>query len=850
MDRINPGKWGIAQKWYFLFTRSYWCSTVSDIPNWPDDENTFVEPVPVDAHIAFRFEQVTKIFGTGSKRFIALNKISFAALDGEITVLLGPNGAGKTTIMNILTGLVPADCGRAYIGDFDIAENGESARKYFGLCPQYDIEIYELTVREHFQLFAQLKGFTNMEANTEIETISHQVQLFEKLENRVCCLSGGMKRKLSLGIAICGGSKKLILDEPTSGIDVRSRREFWSILEKYKKSHTVLLSTHYMDEAEYLADRTIILSNGTVKCSGRTDFLKSKYRTGYKLSMSISAVEKLQELVNCIQKILPEAQPDAMSGTEVSLHLPPESSKLFPKLFRQFDQKRWIKNYSVTISTMGDIFQKTVRDIQQNTKSSENSLLELAQHRELLNGFALLQQQFYGSFIKSTIHASRNWKVISMQLILPALMTIVAAVQLYAVPKIGVQYILDLSLKSYGTNVTSVFTSSDGSGHEFVNAIAAESNMLNITDSHNTTEWILKHINATDFNENYILAMDIATNGDTKNINTSYNGEAYHSIASAVLYSDRTLARVFFPDSNLSIYTRNHPLPPTVEQSVGRNLSLSTQANIVVFNILIGLMVMYSAFTMLPVRERVSGVSTMLRCCGAPRWIYWISQYACDLLNALPSIVLVILVLAAFQESEHIYLYNGCLDAVFVLLVIFTFAQLPFGYCCSFLYDTPAGALAYCTVINIVLGVVTLVNVSILELPMMGMEDTAKILGYVFCIFPQYNLARGLFVLYFNSNAQIICTESDAAEELCNYGNVTYVTDLYALSADNGIGYHLLALGILCPVLLQILLFVEYTSKSWFPTSCTLNYNSIADTNEENNNSIFTDIDVIVSGRN
>ena len=149
--------------------------------------------------------------------------------------------------------------GSCFVGNNNVATDVARARKDLGLCPQHNILIKELTVREHLQFFAEIKGLSRAEADSEIKTLGVEIQLGKKLDEKAVDLSGGMKRKLMLGIALCGNSTKLILDEPSSGIDVRARRELWSILEKYRKNKTMLLSTHYMDEAEALADRIVII---------------------------------------------------------------------------------------------------------------------------------------------------------------------------------------------------------------------------------------------------------------------------------------------------------------------------------------------------------------------------------------------------------------------------------------------------------------------------------------------------------------------------------------------------------------------------------------------------------------
>ena len=119
---------------------------------------------------------------------------------------------------------------------------------------------------------------------------------------------------LSLGIAVCGGSKHLILDEPSSGIDVKARRELWSILERYRQSRTMLISTHYMDEAEALADRIVIMAKGSLKCAGTTSFLKNNFGDGYHLTISMSNVANESQITEFIKSKTPDAKLEKISA--------------------------------------------------------------------------------------------------------------------------------------------------------------------------------------------------------------------------------------------------------------------------------------------------------------------------------------------------------------------------------------------------------------------------------------------------------------------------------------------------------------------------------------------------------
>ena len=358
-DLVKGGSWGISLPWYFCFQPSYWCPPESEIKGGTKSSDSLVEDLPANHSAGFRVSNIIKEFKVKGEAKRAVDDLSFTAVQNEITVLLGHNGAGKSTTMNMLTGMLQADRGDCYVGDINVAKEISKARRTIGLCPQHNILIKELTVKEHFLFFAQLKGYSKAQAQKEIETLVEEVQLNEKMDVMSSALSGGMKRKLSLGIAVCGGSRHLILDEPSSGIDVTARRELWSILEKYRKSTTMLISTHYMDEAEALADRIVIISKGQLKCAGSTTFLKKALGDGYKLTLSLRESCNTDEIDAFIKQKTPEARQDKLIGSEAEYTLPFESAPKFPELFRSIDGSNiGIDSYGASITTLDEIFMK------------------------------------------------------------------------------------------------------------------------------------------------------------------------------------------------------------------------------------------------------------------------------------------------------------------------------------------------------------------------------------------------------------------------------------------------------------------------------------------------------------
>uniref|UniRef100_A0A023GFR6 Putative atp-binding cassette subfamily protein a abc1 member 2 n=1 Tax=Amblyomma triste TaxID=251400 RepID=A0A023GFR6_AMBTT len=177
--------------------------------------------------------------------------------------------------MSILTGLFPPTSGYATIYGHDIRTEMDLIRQSMGMCPQHNVLFDELTVEEHLWFYARLKHTPDSNIKDETEKIIQDLGLPLKRFSKVDCLSGGMKRKLSVAIAFVGGSRVVILDEPTAGVDPYSRRAIWDLILKYKKERTILLSTHHMDEADVLGDRIAVISHGQLRCCGTSLFLKT-----------------------------------------------------------------------------------------------------------------------------------------------------------------------------------------------------------------------------------------------------------------------------------------------------------------------------------------------------------------------------------------------------------------------------------------------------------------------------------------------------------------------------------------------------------------------------------------------
>jgi len=218
---------------------------------------------------------LSKQYGTKQ----AVNAVAFNVMEGELFALLGMNGAGKTTLINMLSCVVQPTNGDALLHGKSIVSQSDYVKNIIAVSPQETAIAPNLTVRENLVLMAGLYGFEkqtiNQKANQMIQRFS--LQPFEKQKSKT--LSGGWKRKLSIAMALISDPKILFLDEPTLGLDVLARRELWSVIEKLKEKTTIILTTHYLEEAESLSDRICIMRDGRIKAIGTVQQLNEQAGT-------------------------------------------------------------------------------------------------------------------------------------------------------------------------------------------------------------------------------------------------------------------------------------------------------------------------------------------------------------------------------------------------------------------------------------------------------------------------------------------------------------------------------------------------------------------------------------------
>uniref|UniRef100_A0AAX7W114 P-type phospholipid transporter n=1 Tax=Astatotilapia calliptera TaxID=8154 RepID=A0AAX7W114_ASTCA len=494
LDNVFPGQYGIGRPFYFPFQPSYWqrpkpshTETADRVPEKPEPENqekdienqSFFEPDPVGLVMGVQIQDLVKVFDGCSRP--AVNCLNINFYDGQITSFLGHNGAGKTTTMSILTGLYPPTSGTAYINGRDIRTDIDIIRTSMGMCPQHNILFNNLTVEEHILFYSLLKGRTQAEAEREVEDMLVDLGLPHKKDDEAQNLSGGMQRKLSVAMAFVGGSKVVILDEPTSGVDPYSRRSIWDLLLKYRTGRTVILSTHHMDEADLLSDRIAIISKGQLHCCGSPLFLKNCFGVGFYLTL-VRRIKDLRKkevrmnfcnqfhITSLIHHHVPEARLIEMIGQELTYLLPSKGFKhrAYASLFRELEETladMGLSSFGISDTSLEEVRMSPdiVREVcflpllvllkalKRSTFSSDSSAGKGS--RQVKGGFLILKQ-FHALLVKRFHHATRSQKDFLAQIVLPASFVLIALIFTMIVPPFGEYPSLTLSPWMYGQQFT------------------------------------------------------------------------------------------------------------------------------------------------------------------------------------------------------------------------------------------------------------------------------------------------------------------------------------------------------------------------------------------------------------
>ena len=308
--------------------------------------------MPVVDDVVIRTEQLTKVYPGGLK---AVDELDLEVHQGEIFGLLGPNGAGKTTTAGMLTTRVIPTSGRAFVGGIDVVAHPTAAKQVIGVVPQSNTLDRSLTVWENLYFHGRYFGMSAGVAKREADRLLEQFRLSERGNEPVAALSGGMAQRLMVARAIMHRPAILFLDEPTAGLDPQSRLALWEILgELHGEGQTILLTTHYMEEADELCNRLAIIDRGHLLALGPPSELKRS--TGADTVVTVSATGDLDALAKVLEADVPGAQQATRVDSTVVVEVQAQTGVL-PLVFSAAERHGFeVSDLSVTEPTLETVF--------------------------------------------------------------------------------------------------------------------------------------------------------------------------------------------------------------------------------------------------------------------------------------------------------------------------------------------------------------------------------------------------------------------------------------------------------------------------------------------------------------
>uniref|UniRef100_A0A7N5JC34 ATP-binding cassette sub-family A member 17-like n=1 Tax=Ailuropoda melanoleuca TaxID=9646 RepID=A0A7N5JC34_AILME len=805
VEAVLPGEYGVPKPWYFFVLPSHWCGrsvpltrSVLDVGD-PDKgpKSKFIQEEPTNLAKGIEIQHLYK------NKHIAVQRLTMNLYQGQITVLLGHNGAGKTTTCYMLTGLLPPSGGWAYVNGYEISRDMAQIRRGLGWCPQHDILFENFTVKEHLSFYAQLKGLSGQRCPEEVQRMLHVLNLEDKQDSLSRFLSGGMKRKLSIGIALIAGSKVLILDEPTSGMDAIARRAIWDLLQQHKSDRTVLLTTHFMDEADLLGDRVAIMAKGELQCCGSSLFLKQKYGAGYYMTLVKKPHCSTEKISHLIYHHIPNAILRSNIGEELTFILPKKSIHRFPSLFTELELKKvelGIASFGAAVTTMEEVFiRPRVKVCRWAWAWRLLSVALLMGCPLFLLQLSLICQQFYAMFLKRVTFSWRNWMLmLTIQVLAPLGITIFSLAFLNLERRMD-EVPLELTLKTYGQTIVPFYISPNSRlgprlSEYFTNMLVSEEQIPLETLSKSEALANRAEEEPEGFDYKYVVAASFEDSGNHTTVTALFNNQAYHSPAVALALVDNFLFKLL-SGARASITVINHPQPRSALEVSEDILYQGPKAHFLIINLLFGIAFLSSSFSILTVKERSTKAKHIQFTSGIYVATFWLSALLWDLITSLVNSLLLLVVFLYHQEEA--FTHQASVPAVMLAFALYSWASIPLIYLSSFCFRYEGGAFVKLIIILTFL----ILSVPFAEL---GYTTVSDSLDRTFLLLPGHCLGMALFNLHYNYGIHklVTCASSPLAE------GHTIQESIYAWESL-GMGKYLTALAISGSVYLMLLFLVD-----------------------------------------
>ena len=804
LNNVFPHEYGLPKPWYFLFTKDFWCNSKKNFINkekleLPDSDNIKINLLEeknnkingnneknneIEKNENLQVKNIVKIFGDGIR---AIDGINLDFQKDEIFVLLGHNGAGKTTLISILTGIYGASEGQIIYKGVNILEgnNMDYFREKLGICPQYDFLYDDLTVRENLKMFSILKGIEPKKVEDEIDKSLYDFQL-KNIENFITKnLSGGQRKKLSISIALIGGSEIIFLDEPSSGIDITSRRNLWEILKYLCKGRIIILTTHYMEEASILGKRIGIINSGKMKCVGSPLFLIEKYGKYMDLTISKDENADNNKIVDFILKLAEKVEYEILSEEIIFKISIKEEDIIENKLLKKLDLKKFfekfdenlgnlgIKSYSVSMPTLEDVFLNISAEDNKNNilekdknipedKKSYDNILFNSDLKENYTNKEKFKNDFWINMKRRYLIMKRDIKGFLIEFLSPIILLLIglltSKIEMSLTSK---PFVIDLSITgkqcilfssiSEHTNISSYFINDnplvtskelefDDKFEPYQKKTATNAFLNKIFEISNYTEdSTQKEVDM--MSDSYIgyYASLLILEEDIYNNNYQFvlglNARVRHAIP---IYTNFLLKAIVEKISGhkLDIKFTHYPFPMTYDISEMNSIKNNLAIN---FFLAIAFGIIPLNFVSHLVKERQNNSKHLMRITGMSITSYWIVNYIYELIKYYITLGICLLLLKVFKYYKAYF---------YIFYILYGPGMISLTYLLSF-FLKESNAQNAIIIMNLALGDLGALVIYLFRL-LASTKNFAKVIQYILAFIPTFSF-NFAFALLLNS---------------------------------------------------------------------------------------------------
>ncbi|RHY39642.1 hypothetical protein DYB38_003206 [Aphanomyces astaci] len=726
-------------------------------------------------------EVLPQDYGTPRKWYF-LFQVSFWRGSGVVHARPADKVADATTLISILTGMIPTTTGNAFFGGHSILDDMNAIRQSLGMCPQHDVLYADMTVQEHLVFYGRKIA---------------EVGLTEKRHVFTASLSGGMKRKLSVAIALLGDSKLVFLDEPTSGMDPE-------LILNNRMNRVIVLTTHFMDEADILGDRIAIMAEGKLRCCGSSLYLKSKFGAGYTLTIAKSSNSTL-DLVAFIQKHIPSAAVLSNVGSEISFQLAIESSPIFPTMFQELEEptrqsELQISSFGVSVTTLEEVFIK-VAEISDDdgqhtldkTKSGDKAAAASSYSVQGLNrsAISMFVQHLFALVQKRFRVAKRDKKSMIFSTVLPILFLYIGLSSLANSsllandPKIRLDPSVHFA-NGLSTPAPFVCAKDDGGvcskwGQQIQRATSAAIPLTDLSSDPSLTVFGISYsASMPRIKQQYGPAADTCLLTAEKVFRRGYNDLIDGQYAAFVMYAstaDQILsynmlvnttathaagvfkaaldeALIQMLNGKFPVTVNLYPFPLTATVKALFSSALSFVACIIIS---LAMSFFPASIVIFLVKEKTNehNAKHQQLVSGVSLPAFWLANYVFDMLLYVVPLAAALIMINAFkiQSLTGVDCAACATDtpaAIVTIFVLFGLAIIPFTYCLSYVFKNHATSQNYTLLINILIGLVLMIASFVMNL-FDSTKTANESLIYIWRLSPLFCLSNGLLKLCLHS---------------------------------------------------------------------------------------------------